>query len=64
LIKTNDHRILLPAVIIGGGILLLLCDILARLPISDNVLPINAITAMIGAPVVIWVILKNKVIRI
>jgi iron complex transport system permease protein len=64
LIKTNDHRILLPAVIIGGGILLLLCDILARLPFSDNVLPINAITAMIGAPVVIWVILKNKVIRI
>jgi iron complex transport system permease protein len=64
LIKTNDHRILVPAVIIGGGILLLLCDILARLPFSDNVLPINAITAMIGAPVVIWVILKNKVIRI
>jgi iron complex transport system permease protein len=63
LIKTHNHKILIPAVIIGGAALLLGCDILAQLPGSTNVLPINAITALIGAPVVIWVIVRNKVVR-
>jgi iron complex transport system permease protein len=44
---------------IGGAALLLFCDILAQLP-GNYILPINAITAMIGAPVVIWVILRNR----
>ncbi len=60
LIKTNNHRILIPAVIIMGAVLLLFCDIIAQLPGSMYVLPINAITALIGAPVVIWVILRAK----
>lgn len=63
LIKTHDHRILIPAVILGGASLLLFCDILAQLPGSTQVLPINAITALIGAPIVIWVIMRNKFIR-
>lgn len=63
LIKTNNHKTLIPAVLIGGAALVLGCDILAQLPGSTNVLPINAITALIGAPVVIWVILRNKVVR-
>jgi iron complex transport system permease protein len=45
---------------IGGACLLLFCDILAQLPGSTQVLPINAITALIGAPVVIWVILRHS----
>lgn len=63
LIQSHNHKVLIPAVLIGGASLLLGCDILAQLPGSINVLPINAITALIGAPVVIWVILRNKVVR-
>jgi iron complex transport system permease protein len=60
LVDTSDHRRLIPAVMIGGASLLLFCDILAQLPGSTQVLPINAITALIGAPVVIWVILRHS----
>jgi iron complex transport system permease protein len=60
LVNTSDHRRLIPAVMIGGACLLLFCDILAQLPGSTQVLPINAITALIGAPVVIWVILRHS----
>lgn len=60
LVNTSNHKILIPAVLLGGATLLLLCDILSQLPGNTVILPINAITAMIGAPVVIWVILRNK----
>ena len=63
LFKTHNHKILLPAVILGGGILVLFCDILAQLPGETQILPINAITALIGAPVVIWVILRNRIVQ-
>ncbi len=63
LIDTTNHKILIPGVILSGGVVMLFCDILTRFPGSDYVLPINAITALIGAPVVIWVILRNKKIR-
>lgn len=58
--KTHDHLILLPAVAIIGAILLLLCDVVAQLPGTSYVLPINAITAMIGAPAVISIIMKAR----
>ena len=58
--NTTDHRILVPAVLIYGAILLLLCDTLAQLPSSAYVLPINAITSIIGAPVVIWLLVRKK----
>ncbi|MEK6155630.1 iron ABC transporter permease [Flavobacteriaceae bacterium 3-367] len=57
---TTDHRVLIPAVLIYGAILLLLCDILAQLPTSAYILPINAITSIIGAPVVIWLLVRKK----
>lgn len=63
-INTHNHKLLLPAVLLGGAALLLLCDILAHLPGSSYVLPVNALTALIGAPVVIWIIVKNKKMRI
>lgn len=63
LIDTNNHKTLIPAVTVGGAILLLACDVLSHIPGSSTVLPVNAITALIGAPVVIWVILRSKVIR-
>ena len=64
IIKTHNHRTLLPAVMLSGAILLLFCDIIAQLPGSTYVLPINAITALIGAPVVIWIVLKAKRVSI
>lgn len=63
LINTHNHKILLPAVLMGGAALLLLCDILSHLPGSTYILPINALTALIGAPVVIWIIIRNKRMR-
>jgi iron complex transport system permease protein len=64
LIDTTNHKILIPGVMLSGGVVMLFCDILTRFPGSDFVLPINAITALIGAPVVIWVILRSKKVRI
>ncbi|MDT0554418.1 FecCD family ABC transporter permease [Patiriisocius hiemis] len=58
--KTSNHFILLPAVILSGSLLLLLCDTLAQLPFSEYTLPINAITSIIGAPVVIWLLVRKR----
>ncbi|MGB4971380.1 MAG: iron chelate uptake ABC transporter family permease subunit, partial [Cyclobacteriaceae bacterium] len=63
LVPTTNHKILLPMVMMGGAVLLLLCDILAQLPGSSNVLPLNAITSIIGAPVVIWVVMRSKGVK-
>lgn len=58
--NTTDHRILVPAVLIYGAILMLVCDTIAQMPNSANVLPINAITSIIGAPVVIWLLIRKR----
>lgn len=59
-INTTRHIILLPAVIMGGAILMLICDTIAQVPFSEFTLPINAISAMVGAPVVIWLLVRKK----
>jgi iron complex transport system permease protein len=56
----SNHKILLPAVALGGAILLLLCDTISQLPGSTQILPLNAITSFIGAPVLIWVVIRSK----
>jgi iron complex transport system permease protein len=61
---TTNHKVLLPAVICGGAILLLLCDMLSQLTGSSQVLPLNALTSLIGAPVVIWQVMKFKKITV
>jgi iron complex transport system permease protein len=58
--NTTDHKVLVPAVLIYGAILMLICDTIAQMPNSANVLPINAITSIIGAPVVIWLLLRKR----
>ncbi len=63
LVPTTNHKVLLPMVMIGGASLMLLCDLLAQLPGSANVLPLNAVTSIIGAPVVIWVVIRSKGIK-
>ncbi|MDX1332622.1 MAG: iron ABC transporter permease [Robiginitalea sp.] len=60
LLRSQDHRTLLPGVLLYGGILMLVCDMVAQIPFSAYVLPINAITSLVGAPVVIWLLVRRK----
>jgi iron complex transport system permease protein len=60
LLKTSDHRRLLPAVVLMGAILALLADRLAVVPGSQIALPLNSVTSLIGAPVVVTVILRRR----
>ena len=57
---TTDHKIQIPAVLCSGAILMLICDTIAQLPGSVSVLPINAITSILGAPVVIWLLVRKR----
>ena len=56
--KTSNHRITIPACVLTGACLLLICDMLCSLAIYP--LPISTVSALFGAPVIIWIILKNK----
>lgn len=58
--NTSNHKTLLPAVFIFGAIVMLICDSIAQLPNSDFTLPINAITSLVGAPVVIWLLVRKR----
>lgn len=58
--KTSNHFILIPSTLLLGACLLLICDLIAQLPGLDLILPINAVTSLLGAPVVIWLILRRK----
>lgn len=57
---TSNHKTLLPAVFLFGAIVMLICDSIAQLPTSDYTLPINAITSLVGAPVVIWLLVRKR----
>jgi len=60
LLTTENHRSLLPATILLGSVVALLCNILCTLPGDTGVIPLNAVTPMLGAPVIIYVIAKQK----
>ncbi len=60
LFRRSDHRILLPATLFCGADLALICNLIARLPGFEGALPINSVTALIGAPVALWVLLRRK----
>jgi iron complex transport system permease protein len=60
LLKTSDHRRLIPAVVMVGAILALLADLISQAPGTQVALPLNAVTALIGAPVVVGVILRRR----
>lgn len=57
---TSDHRRLIPAVILMGALIMLICDTIAQWPYSAYTLPINAVTSLFGAPVVIWLLLRKR----
>ena len=58
--SSNHHRITLPATILLGAVVALSCDIISRVPGSDASLPLNAITSLFGAPIVLWVLFRSK----
>jgi iron complex transport system permease protein len=58
--QTSNHQVLIPSVLLTGASTLLLCDIIAQLPGLEIILPINAVTSIFGAPIVIWLIVKRK----
>lgn len=60
LMRDSDHRVLLPGTMLTGAVILLLCDLVSKL----FTLPVNAITALLGIPVVVWVVLRNKSITV
>lgn len=59
LFRTPNHRIILPASLLCGAVTLLVCDVISQLPGVQGTLPINAVTALFGAPVIVWIIVKN-----
>jgi len=60
LYKTNDHKILIPATILFGSIIMLISDIISQVPGTDFKMPINSITALFGIPIIIWLIVRNR----
>lgn len=60
LLKTNNHRVLLPMTVLLGGATTLLCNIICQLPGEIGLLPLGAVTPLLGAPVILYVVLKNR----
>ena len=58
-IGTENHRQLLPSTILMGGIVALVCNIISVLPGDAGIIPLNAVTPLIGAPVIIYVIMRR-----
>ena len=57
---TSDHRAVLPTVVLMGSAVALACGIVSQVPGSDAVLPVNAVTALIGAPIVVLVLVRSR----
>ncbi len=60
LFHTSNHTVILPASLLGGASLALLCNLIARMPGFEGALPVNSVTALVGAPVVMWVLFKRR----
>lgn len=63
LFQTSNHKILFFSTLLIGGILMLICDIISQMPYLSMTLPINAITSIMGAPIVIWLLIGKKNIQ-
>ncbi len=60
LFRTSDHRLLMPATALTGAALALVCNLIARMPGFEGALPVNSVTALIGAPVIAYVLFKRN----
>lgn len=57
---TSNHAVILPASLLAGASLALLCNLIARMPGFEGALPVNSVTALVGAPVVMWVLFNKR----
>ena len=57
---TSDHRILMPATALSGALLALVCNFIARMPGFEGALPVNSVTALVGAPVIASVLFRRR----
>lgn len=60
ILNTDNHKILIPATILTGAVIALLCNMICILPGENGIIPLNAVTPIMGAPVIIYVIMKGK----
>lgn len=60
LFRTSDHRILMPSSLLVGAAMALLCNLIARMPGFEGALPVNSVTALVGAPVVVSVLFRKR----
>ena len=60
LLTTDNHRVLLPATILCGAVVALICNLICFLPGESGVIPLNAVTPLIGAPIIIYVIARKR----
>ena len=60
ILPTVNHKILIPTALLLGATLLLFCDIVSQLPFSNYSLPVNAVTSLLGAPLIIWLIMRKR----
>jgi len=60
LCRTSDHRVLMPATALCGAVLALLCNFIARMPGFEGALPVNSVTALVGAPVIASVLFRRR----
>ena len=58
--QTSNHSILFWSTILFGALIMLICDIISQMPASDIMLPINAVTSIFGAPIVIWLLIRKR----
>jgi iron complex transport system permease protein len=61
--NTADHRVLVPTSMLLGATVALLADLIAQLPGSQTVLPVNVVTSLFGVPVIIWMLLRQQQLR-
>lgn len=60
LFRTDNHQILLPGTVLTGAVIALFCNLICYLPGELGIIPLNAVTPLIGAPVIIYVIIKRR----
>ena len=59
-LRTSQHRVMLPGTMLMGACLTLMCNLICTMPSSGSIIPVNVVTPLIGAPVILYVILKRK----
>jgi iron complex transport system permease protein len=58
--RNADHKVLIPATALLGGVIMVFADIIAQLPGQSGIIPINTVSALIGVPIILIIILKNR----